>query len=402
MTSVLQGVRVLEVAQWTFAPAAAGVLADFGADVIKVEDPVTGDPQRGLATAGISPVVDGVNLVHEQTNRGKRSIGLDLRTEQGHAVLARLVERCDVFLTNFLAPARVKLGIEVDDIRRINPRIVYARATGQGAQGPDADLGGYDFTAYWMRSGIAASLAPPGGETLVMQPPAFGDKAAAMNLAFGIAAALFQRERTGQAAVVDVSLLGTALWQNSSAVTYTVGLRREFPIQTRPVTNPLAHPYRTADGRWLVLMMLESDRYWSDLCRHIGREDLMSDSRFVDAGARREHSDACVQELGRVFAGADLATWRERLRTVAGPWAPAQTMLEASQDLQTRANGCLAELDDGAGGTRATVVASPVRFDEASTVLGRAPEHGEHTESVLLDLGYSWDDITALKDARII
>jgi crotonobetainyl-CoA:carnitine CoA-transferase CaiB-like acyl-CoA transferase len=399
---VFSGVRVLEVAQWTFAPAAAGVLADFGADVIKIEDPRTGDPQRGLATAGVSPVVGGVNLVHAQTNRGKRSLGLDLRTARGQEILGKLVAASDVFLTNFLRPARQKLKLEPEDIRALNPRIVYARATGQGPEGPDADQGGYDLTSYWLRSGINSALTHPEAGHFVMQPPAFGDKVGAMNLAFGIAAGLFHRERTGSGTVVDVSLLATALWQNSSAMTYTVGLGREHPIQQRRRTNPLVHAYRTADKRWLCFSMLESDRYWPDLCAHLGRPDLADDERFRDAAARTRNVAACVAELTALLGSQTLDHWRQRFATLQGPWAPGQTMLEAATDPQVEANGYLTTLSDEAGQPAGTVVASPASFDGARPALRRAPEHAEHTEEVLLSLGYDWDDITALRDDGVI
>lgn len=400
LSAVFDGVEVLEVAQWTFAPAAAAVLADFGASVIKIEDPVTGDPQRGLASAGVVPMVDGVNLVTAQTNRGKRSVGLNLRDPRGQELLMRLVDRSDVFVTNFRAPARVKLGFDENTVRARNPRIIYARATGQGAHGPDADRGGYDFTSFWMRSGIAAALTAEDADRPLNQPPAFGDKAGAMNLAFGIAAALFRRERTGQGALVDVSLLGSALWQHSSAILYSWGLGREFPVRTGRSTNPIARGYRTADGRWIALMMIESDRWWADLCRHLDRADLITDERFVDAAARTAHYEDCVGELEGVFAAVALADWEARLADLAGPWSVLRSMLETATDPQVVANGYAVSVDHG--GTEAPLMSAPVQFDEHVPALRRAPEHAEHSEQVLLELGYDWDAIVALKDSGVV
>ncbi|PXY33251.1 CaiB/BaiF CoA transferase family protein [Prauserella endophytica] len=397
---VFDGVQVLEVAQWTFAPAAAAVLADFGASVIKIEDPVTGDPQRGLASSGVVPMVGGVNVVTAQTNRGKRSVGLNLRDPRGHELLLRLVERADVFVTNFRGPARRKLGFDEDTVRARNPRIVYARATAQGARGPDADRGGYDFTSFWMRSGIAAALTAEDADRPLPQPPAFGDKAGAMNLAFGIAAALYRRERTGVGSTVDVSLLGSALWQHSSAILYSWGLDREFPVVTGRSANPIARSYRTGDGRWIALMMIESDRWWPDLCRHLDRPDLLADERFADAAARSANHDACVAELERVFAALPLREWERRLSDLAGPWAVLRSMRETATDPQVVENGYAVPVDHD--GTEVRLMSAPVQFDEQVPELRRAPEHAEHSEQVLLELGCDWAEITRLKDAGVV
>lgn len=397
--AIFEGLRVLEVAQWTFAPAAAAVLADLGADVVKIEHPRTGDPQRALVTSGMTPTLGHVNLVMAQTNRGKRSMGLDLREEEGIQILHRLIDHSDVFLTNFLAPARVKLGIDVDDVRGRNPRIIYARATGQGAVGPDADQGGYDASSYWMRGGVAASLGVPGASP-PRQPPAFGDKAAAMNLAFGIAAALYRRERTGAGSTVDVSLLSTAIWQNSSAIVYTEAGGTEFLVQSRGSMNPLASHYLTSDGRAIALVLLESDRYWADLCRHVGHPELIEDERFADSAARARNGKECAAELARIFGSASLDEWRRRFADFDAPWAAGQLFGELADDPQVQANGYLCRSDQG--GVDVTLVPPPVRFDESTPVLSRAPEHAEHTEEVMLELGYSWEQITKFKDTGVL
>lgn len=285
LSSVFDGVRVVEVAQWTLAPAAAMVLADFGAEVIKIENPATGDPQRQLASGGAVPIVNGVNFIHEQSNRGKKSLSLNLQDERGRKILGDLVATADVFVTNFLPSVRQRLRIDEESIRVHNPGIVYASALGQGSKGPDADKGGYDAAMYWARGGVGWSVSDAGSPP-PLQPGGFGDKAAAMNLAFGIAAALFRRGRTGEGGSVETSLLSTALWQNSSAVTYSLGLEEDFRRSDRPITNPIVHVYRTSDDRWISLVMLQSDRYWDDLCERIGRPDLIKDSRYIDAASR--------------------------------------------------------------------------------------------------------------------
>src|SRR5438132_1627106 len=234
MDRVLHGIRVVEVAQWWFVPAAGAVLADWGADVIKIEHPVSGDPQRGLVTSGLVPSTGGINFMVEQSNRGKRSVGLDLGRPAGRDLLYRLVETADVFLTSFLPAARRRLAIEVDDIRRVNPKIIYVRGHGQGARGPERERGGYDAASFWCRGGIANALTPPGAAQPVMQRAAFGDSAGGMTVAGGVAAALFHRERTGEPAVVDVSLLGTAMWIMAPDIIASQLLGIDLPVSARP------------------------------------------------------------------------------------------------------------------------------------------------------------------------
>jgi crotonobetainyl-CoA:carnitine CoA-transferase CaiB-like acyl-CoA transferase len=402
MSQVMQGVRVVEVAQWWFVPAAGAVLADWGADVIKIEHPVTGDPQRGLVTSGFFPPTGGVNFMVEQSNRGKRSVGIDIGNPQGRDVLLKLVETADVFLTNFLTPARKRLGIDVDDIKKVNPRIVYVRGHGQGADGPDADRGGYDAASFWSRGGIAHALTPAAAETPVMQRAAFGDSIGAMTVAGGIAAALFKRERTGEAPVVDISLLGTAMWVLAPDIVMATLTDQGMPAFTRATApNPIVNSYRTKDGRWVFLNMLQPDRFWADFCRHIDRPDLIDDARFDSGLNRFQNREACVAELDRVFASRTLAEWCERLRTMEGVWAPMQSAKEVSSDVQARANGYVLPVERG-DGTSFTLVSNPVHFDEEPPALTPAPDCGQHTEDVLLALGYDWEQLGALKEAKAI
>jgi len=397
MQDVLAGVRVVEVAQWWFVPAAGAVLADWGADVIKVEHPVSGDPQRGLVTSGLVPNTGGVNFMVEQSNRGKRSIGIDLAKPSGLELLQRLVSGADVFLTNFLPDARRRLGIDLDDVRRMNPRIIYVRGHGQGARGPDAAKGGYDAASFWCRGGIAHALTPRGAAAPIMQRAAFGDSTGAMTIAGGIAAALFRRERTGIASVVDVSLLGTAMWVLAPDIVATKLTGGDLPSFDRTgAPNPIVNSYRTADGRWLFLNMLQPDRYWADLCRHLERPDLVSDPRFADGMARFQNKEACVRELEAVFAARTLDEWRARLATVEGVWAPMQSARELASDPQALANGYLQEVE-GKDGKTFSLVASPVQFDERPSTPKPAPDMGEHTEEILLSLGLDWERIAALK-----
>jgi crotonobetainyl-CoA:carnitine CoA-transferase CaiB-like acyl-CoA transferase len=404
MTEILSGVRVLEVASWTFVPAAGAVLADWGADVVKIEHPVTGDPQRGLISSGLVPgAAGGFNYMIEQPNRGKRSVGIDLASGDGRELLYRIAESSDVFLTNFLPDARARLQIDVEHIRARNPAIVYVRGSGQGPRGDDAGRGGYDGASYWARGGIAAALTPRGVEPPIGQRPAFGDVMGGMAIAGGIAAALLARERTGTAPVVDVSLLATALWNLAPDVVASKLFEHvETPsFDAGDFPNPLVGLYRTEDGRYVSLVMLESDRYWRDFCLHLGHPELVDDPRFVDAAARFEHRRECRRLIADIFAAAPLAVWRDRLATLEGVWAPVQTALELHDDRQVVANGYLPTVvaDDG---TPVALVANPVQFNESPPALRRAPEHGQHTEEVLLELGLSWDDLVRFKESGAI
>lgn len=403
MGSALDGVKVLEVAAWTFVPAAGAVLADWGADVIKVEHPVMGDPQRGLRAMGLIPGGDSaVNYIIEQPNRGKRSLGLDISTDHGRRLLYRLAEQSDVFLTSFLPAVRQRLRIDVEHIREVNPNIVYARGTGQGPKGPDGGKGGYDGASYWARGGVSEALTPECAEFPIGGRAAFGDLAGGMSIAGGIAAALFQRERTGVAPVIDVSLLGLAMWMLSPDIVasglYGGDPMPKFDHASSP--NPLVGSYRTKDDRFVSLMLLQGDRFWPELCEHIARPDLLDDPRFADGGARFANCRELVATLDEVFAGRTLAEWTKALATMTGVWAPVQRAAELVDDPQVQANGYLSRvtLND----QEFDLVASPVQMDETTVALGPAPEHGQHTEEILLELGLDWDEITEGKASGAI
>jgi crotonobetainyl-CoA:carnitine CoA-transferase CaiB-like acyl-CoA transferase len=400
MTGPLEGVRVLEVAMYGFVPSAGAVMADWGADVIKVEHAVTGDPQRGLRQVGAYKVDDDPNPNFEHANRGKRSIGLDVGTPEGVEVLYELATRSDVFLTNFLPGARQRFKIDVEHIRNVSPAIIYARGSALGPRGTEADRGGYDMTAFWSRGTSAASITPPNMDGLINPPPAYGDTISGTNLAGGIAAALFKRERTGEPSVVDVSLLGSGLWAMGHALAVSLHLDKSWvapPMGARgSLSNPLSGLYKTADGRYLSLVMLQPGKYWADVCQHIGRPELAADPRFATAKDLAANAAEASKILQEVFASKTLAQWAEILATVSGPWAPVQDTLQAGRDAQARAN----EYFLSAG--EIELVSSPVQFDVTAPRLGPAPGFAVQTEEILAELGLDWDRIIALKAAGAV
>jgi crotonobetainyl-CoA:carnitine CoA-transferase CaiB-like acyl-CoA transferase len=404
MSNALSGFRVLEVAAWTFVPAAGAVLADWGADVIKVEHPVTGDPQRGLVSMGLIPGgPSAVNYIMEQPNRGKRSIGIDIATDKGREVLYKLAESSDVFLTSFLPSVRQRLKIDVEHIRAVNPNIVYARGTGQGPRGVDSDKPGYDGSVYWGRGGIAHALTPGDSKFPIGGRAAFGDLAGGMAIAGGIAAALLRRATTGEAPLVDVSLLGLAMWQLSPDIVAS-GLYGGDPMpkfSRRSSPNPLVGSYRTGDDRFITLMMLQSDRFWPEFCTCVGRPDLIEDPRFVDGASRFANREECVAIVDEVFASRTYEEWKSVLANLSGAWAPVQMASEMVDDPQVGANGYLGRVHRS-DGKEYDLVASPVQMNETADELLPAPEHGQHTEEILLELGLDWDAIIAYKEVGAI
>lgn len=404
MTAPLSGVRVVEVATHVFVPMSGSVLTEWGAEVTKIEHPVTGDPYRGLVTAGLHKLYKGIDPAFQSANRGKRSVALDLKQEEGRRLLSRILETTDVFVTNLTADARRRLHIEVEDIRADNPSIIYMRGTAFGARGPEAGRGGYDSGAYFGRSGMQYVFTPPGQEWPATPRPAFGDVVGGLTIAGAITTALYRRASTGEPSVIDVSLLATGMWQLQMDIMNAAldgGPTHRAAMDRYESWNPLMMPYRTSDGRIIALQMLSPDHNWANLCATIGQPEMTNDPRFVDMAARRANAQACVEWLEGVFAQRTFEEWRKVLADLDGEWTPIQGPHEVPGDPQVEANGYLAELDAG-NDIVLPVVVSPVQFDEQPGRPVRAPEHGEHTEETLLALGLSWEQLSELKARRTI
>jgi crotonobetainyl-CoA:carnitine CoA-transferase CaiB-like acyl-CoA transferase len=403
MHEVMKGVRILEVAQFTFVPSAGAVLADWGADVIKIEHPDKGDGQRGLLRVGGQDNTAAINFLMEHANRGKRSLGLDMSHPDGLEILYEIAKNADVFLTNFLPGARAKLKIDVEHIRAVNPKIIYARGTAHGAKGPESHKGGYDSTDYWARSGSGMGTRGPSEDPAAQPGPAYGDSIGGMTIAGGIAGALFARERTGEPSVVDISLLGTGLWAMGAGVAGAMlaASGGPPPMAGAAFINPLVGIYRTRENASLMFTMLQGHHYWADTVEHLGRPELASDERFATPEAFSENADAARAVLSEVIATASLEEWRERLQTMKGQWGPFQTMLQLSTDPQVIANGHIADVDRG-DGTPFQLVTNPVHFDEEPPTLRKGPEHAQHTEEILLEMGMEWERIAKLKEAGTV
>ncbi len=401
MYDVMQGVKVIEVAEHTFVPAAGVVLADWGADVIKIERTSSGgDPGRNLLI--LQRPGQKRNEFFEVANRGKRSVALDLTQDAGREQLYKLVESADVFTTNLRTDARRKLGIEADDLMQRNPRLVYARGTGYGMLGPMASHGGFDYPSSWCRSGSGFAQTPESGRP-PMQPGSVGDLTGGATLAGAISAALFRRERTGQGAVVDhaLYLMGAYIMTQSLTGASLSGAQPGDPMTPRRVDgHPLVRLYRTKDDRWLSLCFLQ-DRWFADLARRMGREDLLADERFRDEKSKVANAEALIAALQGEFETKTLAEWNDILFSMEGVWAPLHNPAEVIHDHQALINGFVTEVsaDDGSY----LAASSPGQFDERPIgTLSASPGYGEHGDEVLRELGLGADEIAQLRAQGVL
>ena len=436
MAIALDGIKVVDLSQVAAVPAAARHLADFGADVIHVENPATGDFWRGYQAGqgtGATGVPSDINYNWENYNRNKRGVTLDLSQERGQEILYKLVEEADVFLTNLRPIELERFNLEYATLSRLNPRLIYGALTGFGKKGPDRNVPAYDLTAYWTRAAIPYLLTMFGMPGPSFRP-AFGDNVAALALAFGVMTALYVRERTGVGQEVDLALYHTGIYQISFDIAGALvtgqdykdelmkrrqeqeesvrKLREEMIAEAEAAVarlsdlnrgnmpNPLAMRYQTKDERMVVLLALQPDRYWSRFCQAIEREDLEHDPRFESIERRAENSAALIAILDEVFLTRTLDEWKPRLAAL--PFAPAQTLLEVINDPQARANDFFVTFDHPTYG-RIEVIANPVKLSKTpATVRMPAPEFGQHTEEVLLEHGYTWEDIAQLKEQGVI
>jgi len=391
---MLEGLKVVELATYIAAPGAGGIMADWGASVIKVEPP-GGDPIRQFfASVGIEGVA--VNPVFELDNRGKRGVMLDTTKEEGRAALLKLIDRADVFLTNVRPGGLQRSGLDHESLLKRNPRLIYATLTGYGLDGPDADRPGMDAAAFWARSGLAALFRPKGGDPIQLRT-AFGDHVASMAIVSGVLAALYERQSTGKGRLVEAALLRVAHYAGGSdfAIQHTYGRtasnrpRRDTPI-------PIINYFKTKDGHWISLLVRQGEADWPKVCRALRVEHLIEDERFAKAKLRRANGPELVDIMDAAFAERDLADIAASLDAEEIIWAPVLTAAEAIADPQTIASGAVVQTPQRDGGT-INAPAAPIRFPGADDgPKGPAPRPGEHTRAVLAELGYSDTEIDAL------
>ncbi len=425
MSGILDGIKVIDVSQVAAIPMAARHLADFGADVVHVENPATGDSWRSYQ-AGQGPGNNGVpcdfNYNWENFNRNKRSMTLNLSQEEGQKILHSMVKQADIFMTNMRPYEIENFKIKYDILSAINPRLVYASVTGYGKKGPDRNVPAYDVTAYWTRSGFPYMLTSTGMPGPGYRP-AMGDNVTALAIAYGVMMALYAREKTGMGQEIDVSLLHTGLYQMSFDVAgflitgleykdtrnkppqelITKALEGVTPIAAfyrKEIMNPLAAGYATKDAVRILLLMLQPDRYWPKFCRTIGIPELIDDPRFNTFDGRTENREELCAILDKVFQSKTWEEWRPILADI--PHAPATTLREAMNDPQLEANDMIVSYEHPSRGN-IKMLANLVNMSKnPATVRMPAPEFGQHTEEVLLEYGYTWDDIIRFKENRVI
>ncbi|ODU06906.1 MAG: hypothetical protein ABS81_03370 [Pseudonocardia sp. SCN 72-86] len=392
----MAGLKVVELAQWVFVPSAAAILADLGADVVRIEHPVHGDPYSALTTAGADNGASAQSARSAQANRGKRSVGIDLTRAGGRELAYTLIREADAFLTSFRTDALDRLGMSRAHLAPLNPGLVYARGDAFGPDGPDSALPGYDITAFWARGGVGALVTDPDASQVARQPPSFGDRIASVGLACGVMASLLGRERGAEPAPVSSSLMAAAAWVTASEI---ISHDPSAGPGARVAMPPMTGSYRCAGGGWIMLNLMQGDRYWDDFCKHIGAPELRLDERFADGAGRGAHAAELRAALETVFARRTRDEWSAAFATFDGPWAPVQDVTELAEDPQIVANGFVRPVPEIEG---MRLVRAPFTVGEVPETLPRGPELGEHTESVLLDAGLGWDEIERLKDAGVV
>jgi formyl-CoA transferase len=381
---VFAGLKVLDTASFIAGPAAAAVLSDFGADVIKVEPPGVGDLQRMLSSVPPNPRARG-NYCWHLANRNKRGMVIDLKSPGGTKILRRLVEWADVVITNFPHGARERLHLGYDEVSEWNPRIIYADVTGFGDAGPDAALPGFDLTAYWSRSGLLSSTRDAGAPPTVPVEGS-GDYATATGLYAAIVTGLYHRERTGQGVNVGTSLLAEGVWATGTLVAGALARGRFYGLHDRTApANPLINPYQASDGQWF--MLVASPPHWSGLTEAIGHPELLEDPRFADATSFTQNSAALTALLDATFRSQTLAHWKEVLDRAHITYGVIQTPEETARDPQLRANDIVVPLQGD--NTVTETVSSPINVRGIAKVPAtRAPELGEHNDEILVELGF--------------
>lgn len=400
----LKGIKVVDLTTWAMAPVCAATLGDWGAEVIKIEDPKTGDSFRWfLMAVGIDDSKVPVSLFG-LNNRNKRGMAIDLKQPEGRDIAHKLVEDADIFVSNLPAESLQKLDLDYSRLSAINPRIIYAHASGFGHKGPDVSKPGFDATAYWARSGLMAGLAVDGQPPVSQQYAGIGDQISGLVFFGGVLLALYNREKTGQGQQVDLSLLGVGTWVTSCPIQFFLSIGEEPPRLPRDQTrNPLICYYKTKDDKWLYIVCLPDEPYWSPLCKTIGLEDLEHDPRFSTRDKRLENNMELIAVLDEVMMTKTRDEWGKLLDKHGIIWTLIPSSFEeVTKDPQVLANDHIVEVEHQSFGPT-KIVTTPIRLNKETPQIKKlAPEIGQHNEEILLELNYTWDDIIKLKDNGVI
>jgi len=400
MNLPLEGIRVLDMTIWQQGPVATQMLGDMGAEVIKIEERVGGDPGRGLVWHSDRTKL---NTYFECHNRNKKGITLDLAKKSGREVLYRLIEKSDVFVQNFRPGVAEKLKMDYRTVSKINPRIIYASGTGWGSKGPDARKPAFDVLAQG-RGGMLSVSGEPDEPPPLIQVNGAADWVGSSMLAYGIMVALFNRERHGTGQEVEVSLLGSQAFMGQLGFQrYLFSGKAPRRVSRKAVGNPLWNTYQAGDGKWLILAALQSQRFWPLLCRALCIEEAENDVRFCSIEARRDSSAELIVILDKAFATKPRAEWINLLEEADIPCAPVNDYADLAADVQMEANDYIVDFDHPVAG-KVKLVGIPVRLGATpGRIRMGAPEFSQHTEEVLLEVGgYSWEEIAELKSQEVI
>lgn len=402
MSGILEGIKVVSMGQIVAIPAASSTMADWGAEVVKLES-LTGEMFRGMRRSQGTDMAGPVNWPIQVLNRNSRGIAIDLKQKAGKEIVYELVRKADIFMSNYERSSVARLGLDYATLSKLNPRLIYGFVSGYGKVGPDKDERGYDFTAGWARSGMMYMIGEPG----TPPPPQRAgmiDSAAGAHLLSGILAALLERQKTGKGQEVEVSLFHTGVWMLHLDVQNALGGKDPVKHDRTKTNNPIWNSYRTKDNRWFWLAMLQPDPCWPGFCRAIDKPELEHDLRFKDIDSRREHCEELIHIIEDTLATETMEEWERRFRKYDCIYGRVQSPKEVTTDAQAIAAGLFQDVEyPGTPEGKIRLITSPVIFsDNPASIRTLAPELGQHTEEILLELGHTWEHIGSLKEQKVI